>query len=301
MNLIRSWGRPETRKREVGICHGEAMPPRDCILWSLHKGWCWVWLLLGVLALAGTIGGCTSSAHGLDRVAASGVLRVALDPSFPPFESVDADGNLQGLDVDLAREIAGRLDLQVHFVTTGYDALYDALAVGRADIILSALYPDPSRTAGYVFSQPYFDAGEVVLVTRESPITGLQDLAGHTVACVFGTAGHMAVLEWQDTWREPPELMVVSSVITVPHLVETGVVDAAIVDRVSALVALSEDGDLRILESSVTEEPYVVAARRQDATLIEAVDRVLEAMFDDGTITRLIQRWMRAETIPSSF
>lgn len=282
----------------MSALHGEAMPPRGCILWSVHGGWYWVWIAFGVMALVGAIGSCSSSAHGLERVVASGVLRVALDPSFPPFESVDAGGNLQGFDVDLAREIAGRLDLQVHFVTAGYDALYDTLAIGRADMILSALYPDPSRSAAYVFSQPYFNAGDVILTSRDSSITEVQDLAGRTVACVLGTAGHMAALEWQETWRVPPDLVVVSSAITVPNLLNGGVVDAVVIDRVSALVVLSEDKDLVILDDPVTDEPYVAAATREDATLIEAVDHALEGIAADGTLERLTERWIQSAAIP---
>ena len=58
-------------------------------------------------------------------------------------------------------QIADALGVNAQFVTTGYDALYDALTVGRADIIISALYPDPSRTAAFAYSTPYFNGGDV--------------------------------------------------------------------------------------------------------------------------------------------
>ena len=115
-------------------------------------------LLAVVLLLA-----CTSHTDSLTRIRDAGILRVAIDPAFPPFEFVDGTGTLVGLDVDLGRQIAARLGVDAHFVTTGYDALYDALTVGRADVIISALYPDPSRMQNFAFTRSYFNAGEVLL------------------------------------------------------------------------------------------------------------------------------------------
>jgi ABC-type amino acid transport substrate-binding protein len=232
-------------------------------------------------------------ANPLKRIQATGTLRVAMDPSFPPFEFVDGTGQVAGLDVDLARAIAARLGVEAHFVTTGYDALYDALTVGRADVIISALYPDPDRMQTFTFSPSYFNAGEVLVVREDSPITGVPDLAGKQVALVFGTEAHMVALQWEKTMTTPPILLTGDTPETITSVLAAGIVDAVILDNVTAQMALVDTPGLRVLMPPITDEPYTVAARKEDAKLVETISSILEEMQANGELDALIRRWMQ--------
>lgn len=261
-------------------------PPRPLIV---RRG---IALLL-VLALGGVITTCGRAENrGLARVRSAGVLRVAIDPSFIPFAYVDETGTLVGYDVDLARALASELEVEAHFVTTGYDALYDALTVGRADVIVSALYPDPSRTQAFAYSDPYFNAGDVLVVPPDRPIEAPADLVGRTVICQFGTTGHMEALTWQETLDPPPEVIPVEDPETKLAALSSGDADALIVDHVTAIGLTAGQAQLRIISPPVTDEPYVVAARREDRGLIEALDRALDGLAADGTLDALERRWM---------
>jgi ABC-type amino acid transport substrate-binding protein len=148
---------------------------------------------------------CTRPDDTWDRLRETGVLRVGMDASFPPFETIAPDGTLVGFDVDLARELARRLGpalseaegsvaegIEVQFVANlPYDGLYDALAVGRVDVVISALVVNPARMADFAYSIPYFDAGQVLVVravgTRieepgPEPVAEMTDLGGRTLA-----------------------------------------------------------------------------------------------------------------------
>jgi ABC-type amino acid transport substrate-binding protein len=250
-------------------------------------------LSVAVLLLLVSISACGKASSGLERVQAAGMLRVAIDPSFPPFESVSGAGEIEGLDVDLARAVAGHLGVQAHFVTTGYDALYDALTVGRADIIVSALYPDPARSQAFHFSHAYFDAGYVLVVSEGSAVTAMEDLEGRLVACVFGTTGHGELLQRVRLMALPPVVLTVDDPITLTQLLHTGEADAVVTDRVSALVAAGEDPTLRILDPPITNEPYVIAVRKEDSSLAQAVDAALELLAADGTLDELVATWMK--------
>lgn len=246
-------------------------------------------LLLGLVLCA-----CTRErVDPLARIRNAGTLRIAVDPAFPPFEFVDGTGTLAGLDVDLGRHIAMRLGVDAHFVTTGYDALYDALTVGRADVIISALYPDPSRMQNFAFTRAYFDAGEVLLVPETSPVEGLSGLAGKHVALVFGTAAHVEALRWEKSLQPPPVLHVEAETDAVIALLAAGRADAAVIDHVSARAALAHAPGLRILVPPVTGEPYTIAGRAEDAALVEAVDEIIEEMQASGELNTLIEQWMR--------
>ena len=268
-------------------------PPRLAISgtrikWANARAWLAVLILLSMLTA-----GCDRRPTALDRVQASGTLRVAIDPAFPPFETVNAAGQIVGFDADLAAELARALGVEVHFVTTGYDALYDALTVGRADVIISALYPDPSRSADFSYSRPYFNAGEVLMVPEGSPIATPEDLANRTVACVFGTTGHMTALTWQETLQPPPTLMTIERPTTITTYPADGPVDAVVVDHVSARIATHKVSDVRILTPPVTDEPYAIATRSEDGALMAAIEEALAELDENGTLSALTERWMR--------
>lgn len=251
------------------------------------------WLALGLLLLS--LAGCFSRADPAARIREAGMLRVAMDPSFPPFEFVDAADRSAGLDVDLAWALAERLGVQAHFVTTTYDGLYDALIVGRADIIISALYPDPTRTRDFVFSAPYFNAGEMLVAPQSAAITGPDDLAGRRVAAVFGADGHMAALGWEETLSPPPTLTLYPSAAEALAALAAGEVEAAIVDGLAARAAAARGAPAALTAVLVTDEPYVIAARRDDSALITLFDAYLDALRGDGTLDALLARWIVGE------
>lgn len=247
-----------------------------------------------VIVVALLLCACSGSrTNALKRIQAAGTLRVAMDPSFPPFEFVDGAGQIAGLDAELAQAIAARLGVEAHFVTTGYDALYDALTVGRADVIISALYPDPARMQAFVFSPSYFNAGEVLIVREDSPITGVSDLAGKQVALVFGTEAHMVALQWEKTMPTPPILMTGDAPETITSVLAAGIVDAVILDNVTAQMTLANTPGLRVLTPLVTDEPYTVAARKEDTKLVEAIGTIIEDMQANGELEALTRRWMQ--------
>ncbi len=236
---------------------------------------------------------CATQSPALDRIQTAGVLRIAMDPSFAPFEYVDEDDAPAGLDIDLSLAIAGALGVNAQFVTTGYDALFDALTVGRADIIISALYPDPSRTAAFAYSVPYFNGGDVLIVTGDSPVSSPASLGGKRVACLFGTEGHMTALGWQKTMTPQPVIITTSSPYTLTEALVAGRLDAVIMDHVTALMAVENQESVQILPGMITDEPYVVAARIEDKELVNVIDDIIATMIADGTLQRLIHKWMR--------
>ncbi len=251
----------------------------------------WLTFLLVVLLLP-TGCGALHGGKGLARIQDAGVLRVAMDPSFPPFESIDGSGEIVGLDVDIAKALGARLGVRVEFVTTTYDGLYDALVTGRADVIISALYPDPSRTEDFAFSSPYFNAGEVLIVPPDSPIQTLEDVGGRHILAVFGTDGHMEALRWQNIYNPPPQVTTAETEEEALAALLEGRCDGAIVSNLTALAAQMQGKPVRIVQPFVTDEIYVIAARREDADLIAALSQLLQQLAGDGTMDQLTRRWL---------
>lgn len=242
---------------------------------------------------------CSLPGDALDQVLASGVLRVGMDASFPPFEYSDERGVLVGFDVDLARELASRLGqaqgqrLEVRLVANlSYDGLYDALSADQVDVVISALYADPTRMADFAYSVPYFNAGQVLVVGPEAEgVEGMQDLAGRVLAVELGSEGDVEARAWERRLVGLTVLPCQSADEVLARLVAHDA-DAALVDHLSALGWA--EGDLRIVGPPVTDEPYAVAVRRKDRALLEAINLALAQMEQDGTLEQLRQRWFLA-------
>ena len=247
---------------------------------------------------------CARPDDAWERIRAGGVLRVGMDASFPPFESVAADGTLAGFDIDLARELGRRLGpalsagpeqsrrgaegVEVQFVANlPYDGLYDALAVDRVDVVISALVVNPARMADYAYSTPYFDAGQVLVVREGANIETMDDLEGYTLAVEFGTQGDM---EARKRARKVEGLAIAPYQTAAEALaaVAAGEADAALVDHVSALAASS----LVIAGEPVTAEPYAVAVHQDSRHLLQAIDAALAEMQADGTLDALATKWL---------
>jgi ABC-type amino acid transport substrate-binding protein len=269
---------------------------------------------------------CTRPDDTWDRMRETGVLRVGMDASFPPFETIAPDGTLVGFDVDLARELARRLGpalpapsvaegseaegIEVQFVANlPYDGLYDALAVDRVDVVISALVVNPARMADFAYSTPYFDAGQVLVVRAvgtgiekqgPEPVEGMSDLAGRTLAVEFGTQGDLEARKWA---RRLSGLTIMPYQTAAEALaaVAAGEADAALVDHVSALAATAETLgvsenpkglELVIVGDPVIEEPYAVAVHRGSQHLLRAINRALAEMQADGALEALAARWL---------
>jgi ABC-type amino acid transport substrate-binding protein len=246
-------------------------------------------LVICCFVLPVVLAACTPTDDAWDRVRETGTLRVGMDASFPPFESVAADGTLAGFDVELARELGKRLSVEVQFVANlPYDGLYDALAVDRVDVVISALVVNPARMADFAYSTSYFDAGQV-LVTREgeTAIEAMSDLSGRTLAVELGTQGDMEA-------RRLADLAVVPHQTAADALaaVAAGEAEAALVDHVSALAATQAQNGLIVAGEPVVEEPYAVAVRQDSRRLLRAINEALADMAADGTMETLVTQWL---------
>ncbi len=246
-------------------------------------------MLFCCLALLACLAGCSRADDTWSRVLESGTLRVGMDASFPPFEFVAADGTLAGLDVDLAQELARRMDVEAQFVANlPYDGLYDALAVGRVDVVISALVVNPARMADFAYSTCYFDAGQVLVVRAGATgIVGPDDLEGRRLAVEFGSRGDMQARNWK---HKLPTLEIAPYQTANEALaaLTAGEVDVALVDHVSALAV---DG-LVVAGEPVVAEPYAVAVPRGSQHLLRAINRALAEMQTDGTLESLTGRWL---------
>jgi len=252
------------------------------------------WAAIAALLLCGlllVLAGCRETDPSLGRIQQVGVLRVGLDPSWPPFEYVDQEGEIAGLDVDLARAIGRRLGVDVHLVVSGWEGLYAALAAGQFDVVISALPYDPWRTEEVAYSITYFNAGPVVVASLDGEVSEERDLDGRVVHVEFGSEGDVQARRLQ---RKMPELEIVPH-DTPQEALEAAVADpgsAAIADAVSARLYIRDDPRLQIVGDPLYDESYVMAVPLEARSLQRAIDQALIEMRESGELGRLLDRWL---------
>ncbi|MDM8518700.1 ABC transporter substrate-binding protein [Anaerolineales bacterium HSG6] len=220
-----------------------------------------------------------------------GILRVGLDASFPPFETMTADGEIVGLDVEIADDIAATLGVELQLVNIGFDGLYDALLADRVDMVISGLPYDPRWTEDVAYSSHYFNAGQILLARADTAnLSHVEGLHNQQIAVEWGSEADMV---GRQLLKEQPALTLVrqeTAAQTVEVLLNQQV-DGAIVDGVTGLSALPRG--VKIV-SYLTDELYVVAVALESQELRTIINERLALMKENGQLDELITRWLQA-------
>jgi ABC-type amino acid transport substrate-binding protein len=232
-----------------------------------------------------------------ERIQSRGVWRVGLDPSFPPFESLDEEGRPVGYDVDLARRMAAEWGVEAEIVAMGYDSLLDALQADRVDSVVSALPYDPRETKDFRFSPPYFEAGIRLAVPAGSPIDDVDKLDGHRVAVEWGSMGDMVGRRLK---REGAaiELVQVPTPEDVLDALAAGEADAALIDNVTLRQAQGRGAQVVAVGPALESNPYVIASPHKANKLGDQIAKTLAHLQENGVMTDLEETWFGPQPTP---
>src|SRR5690606_1966338 len=125
-------------------------------------------VLVVLLCLMAALPAAAAGDGSLERVRRAGQLVVGIEGAFPPFNMFDETGELVGFDVDIAREIARRLGVDVQFVPTAWEGIVVGLLIGSYDAIISSLAITPERQERVAFTQTYYRSGAQIVVPSGS-------------------------------------------------------------------------------------------------------------------------------------
>lgn len=228
---------------------------------------------------------------GLER----GVLRVAVDASYPPFATVDSSGQLVGMEVDLARELARRLDVPLALDNTDAGNGLDALVADKYDLIIAGLPVYPELTQDVAFSASYYDDGLAVLVFQDrAQALDVRDLNGQSIAVEVGSPAEQALrqLESRNIVAHIRPFWELSDLF---RAVEHNEVWGAVLDHTTARQVQAWDHRFRVLYPLLESRPMVIAVRRPNRGLLFAVDLALRDMDRTGWMENAHQRWITGD------
>lgn len=261
-------------------------------------------LFLTVTAVLGLVAMPATSAFA-QEISTDEALTIGFDNTFAPFGFTTAEGENVGFDLDLAEEVFGRMEVEYEFQPIDWAMKETELNSGQIDAIWNGYSVTPERQEVVLFSSPYVQNRQVIIVKAESEVETKADLAGKIIATQEQSASLEAIMKEEEFASSIDGGMPV----TYPTFVEVfadldnGRVDAIVVDELLALYFLDQRGDAdqyRILEDNFGTEDYAVGFRQADEAFVNEFNEVLAEVIADGTFDEIQAEWFAGIELPGA-
>ena len=227
----------------------------------------------------------------LKKIKDNGKLVLGTSADYPPFEfhvSVDGKDQIVGFDIDIAKEIAKELGVELEIKDMKFDGLLAALDQGVVDLVIAGMSPTPEREENADFSSIYYTAVQslVVKTADQASITALSDLSGKKVGVQKGTI--------QETLAEEQmkgaEVVALGKITDIVLSLKSGRIDAAIIELPVAekTVEANEDLSVSTISLDAGSKGKAVALKKGSEDLLAVVNQVIEKLVAEKTIDEFI-------------
>jgi len=248
-----------------------------------------------MLAACGN-GATEDSSSAVSETGIKDTLVMGLDDTFAPMGFKDEKGEIVGFDVDLAKEVAERLGVEITFQPIDWAMKETELNSGNIDLLWNGYTITEERKEKVLFSDAYLSNRQIIVTMADSTIEAKADLAGKVVASQQGSASVDAVnADESDILAafKDGALVLYPTFNDVFNDLESGRSEAIVVDEVLGRYIMKQKGadKYKILEENFGEEEYGVGVRKEDTALCEAINETLDEMRADGTYDEIYGKW----------
>lgn len=233
--------------------------------------------------------GDTSSTGELTTIQ-EGKLIMSTNAAFPPYEMTDDNGNVVGIDADIAAAIAEKLGLELVIDDMDFDAALLAVQQGKSDMVMAGVSVDPEREAVMDFSTSYATGVQVVIVKEGSDVT-LDNLGEQLIGTQRGTTGEIYCT---DDYGADHVAAYDNGISAVQALMNEQV-DCVVIDQAPALEFVAANPGLTILETEYANEDYAIGVNKGNTALLDAINNALAELTADGTIQSILDSYISAE------
>ncbi len=242
-------------------------------------------------------GGSEESASSDTQYGEGFVFKHGFDLDYRPYSFVDDNGENGGFDVEMAKAVCDFYGWEYQAVPFNWDAKDAELNAGSCDCIWSG-FTINGREDDYLWSEPYSDNTQKIMVKKDSGIATLADLAGKKVGVQTATSAYDLLndeegqKELADTFAD---LNVYDTYTIAITDLNAGAIDAVAVDVTRAQEAMANDENLVCLEENLGSEQYGIGFRKDDQELCDLVNVALEALAQDGTVAKIAANYPEIE------
>lgn len=222
---------------------------------------------------------------------AAKVYQVATDAAYAPFESLNNKKEVVGFSVDILEAIAKKSGMKVKFINTPWEGIFLTLATGDRDMVISSVTITPERKQSMDFSDPYFEAKQLIAVGKNSKVSKFADLKTLRVGVQTGTTGDEVVQKLQG--KTSPNIKRFESTPLALKELENGGVDAVVADNgvVVNFASNNPNSKLKIIDDATfAKEYYGIAVKKGNKAVLEQINKGLAAIKADGTYDKIYNK-----------
>ena len=231
--------------------------------------------------------------NSLQKIKESGKLVLGLDYTLAPMGFRDDNGDIVGFDIDLAREVANRLGVELEAKPIDWSSAILSLKKGDVDVIWNGFAVNESRKQQVNFTKPYlYNRLMIAKYSDRDDINSKEELKGKIVGVQSGSSNYETLVN-DPVSKEIKEIRQYDSYVNAFLDLEAKRIDAVIVDEIVARYYISkENADFELLEEyPITYKSFGVGIRKTDAELLNAIDKALDDMRADGKAAEISTKW----------
>lgn len=235
----------------------------------------------------------SSADNSLQKVKENGKLVLGLDDTLAPMGFRDDNGEIVGFDIDLAREVANRLGVELEAKPIDWSSAILSLKKGDVDVVWNGFAVNESRKQQVNFTKPYlYNRLMIAKYSDRDDINSKEELKGKIVGVQSGSSNYETLVN-DPVSKEIKEIRQYDSYVNAFLDLEAKRIDAVIVDEIVARYYISkENADFTLLEDKpITSQYLSVGLRKTDTELLNAIDKALDDMRADGKAAEISTKW----------
>ena len=243
------------------------------------------------LSLSACSAAVTASTSATATAAAKNII-IGISPDYPPFDTLSADGKLEGFDYDMGEWLFKWMNENGYNYThewkqMGFDTIISAIQSDQVDLGISGFTYAEDRKV--LFSDPYYDSAQVAIVPADSTIATLDDLKGKTIGAQLGTTGETCA-----NAVEGATVKAVEDMGIIMEALKAGSDDAVILD-IAVAENYAKTGDFKILDGTLLDENTYVIAKEGNTELMDAVNKALAAFKASDEFNEYKTKWINGD------
>ena len=210
-------------------------------------------------------------------------LVMVTEAGFAPYEYYE-NGEVVGVDVDIAREIAKYLGKKLVVKDIAFDSIINEVKTGKADFGAAGISYSDDRAKNVDFSINYAVSKQVVIVNNNSSITNVNGISNKKIAVQLGSIADTFVTEKYKSANVVRQKKYLAAI----EDLKTGKVDCVVMDELPAKEIVSKNEGIKILDGSLTNDSYGMVVKKGNKELLDAINIVLQKLKDEGKIDEFI-------------